>query len=138
MQDLTSRGFRLLMSLEHDALARLAAVRLVPPGETEEGLVVDLLFASSGIEPEICRDAEPLEIAPRLFAPVARAGHLVALKVLAENADRPQDAADLRALTRTLAPDERQRARDALQRVTARGANRGKALEVELARWMPS
>jgi hypothetical protein len=58
--------------------------------------------------------------------------------VLAEEPGRPQDAADLRALTRGLASGERQRAREALQRVTALGANRGKALDAELGRWMCS
>ena len=44
--DLLASGFRLLLSLEHQALGRLAAVRLIPPGESDEGIVVDLLFNS--------------------------------------------------------------------------------------------
>ena len=57
--DLVAAGFTLKVSLEQQALGRLAAVRVIPPGQPEEGIVVDLLFTSSGIEPEICRDAEP-------------------------------------------------------------------------------
>lgn len=64
-------------------VADLVAVRLLPPGQPDEGIVIDLLFTSAGIEPEICRDAERLEIAPGLTVPVAQAGHLVAMKVLA-------------------------------------------------------
>ena len=40
----------------------------MPPGEPEEGVVIDLLFASSAIEPEICMDAEGLEIVPEANA----------------------------------------------------------------------
>ena len=133
---LTSLGFRVMLSLEQGALGRLATVRLVPPGEIEEGIVVDLLFASSGIESEICRDAERLEVAPGLHVPVALTGHLIALKILAEAPDRQQDALDLRALTRDLSPVERQRALDALRKITAIGANRGKRLQADASRWL--
>jgi hypothetical protein len=95
---LIADGFTLVLSLEQQALGRLAAVRLLPPGGPEEGVVVDLLLASSGIEPAICRDAQPIEVVPGLIAPVAAAGHLVAMKLLAMEPDRPQDAVDLRAL----------------------------------------
>ena len=87
--DLTAGGFALLLSLELRALGRLATVRLLPPGERREGVVVDLLFASSGIEPEICRHAERLEVVRGLTVPVAQAGHLVAMKLLAVAPDRP-------------------------------------------------
>jgi hypothetical protein len=135
IREFAAAGFRLVMSLEQEALGRLATVRLLPPRETEDGIVVDVLFASSGIEPEICRDAEPLEMTPGVIVPVAQAGHLFALKVLAEAPDRPQDAVDLRALARALPSIERTRARAALARITALGAHRGKRLEDEFHRW---
>lgn len=78
VSSLIGGGFRLRLSLEHDVLKRLATVRLTPPGEPEEGIVVDLLFMSSGIETDVCRDADRLEVAPGLTVPVAQAGHLVA------------------------------------------------------------
>ena len=81
--DLIAEGFTLKVSLEQHALGRLAAVRLIPQGESDEGVVIDLLFASSGIEDEICRDAERVEVTPDLVIPVARAGHLVAMKIRA-------------------------------------------------------
>jgi hypothetical protein len=56
------------------------------------GPVIDLLFASSGIESEVVGDAEPLELLPGLRIGVARTGHLTALKVLArDDVNRPQD-----------------------------------------------
>jgi hypothetical protein len=45
-------------------------------------MVLDLLFASSGLEREVCEAAERLEIVPGVAVPVARAGHLVGMKLL--------------------------------------------------------
>lgn len=131
-----TRGFQLRLSLEHQALGRLATVRLLPPGEPDAGIVIDLLFASSGIEIEICRAAEPIEVAPGLTVPVATAGHLVVMKLLALAADRPQDEVDLRALVTTLTPADRERARTAAAHIERIGANRSKALSNELDRWL--
>lgn len=62
---------------------RLATMRLRVPGEEAGGVVADLLFASSGIEPEVAAEAEPLEVMGGVVLPVARTGHLLALEVLA-------------------------------------------------------
>ena len=129
-------GFRLALSLEQTALDRLAAVRLLAPGESLEGIVVDLLFTSTGIEAEICRDAEPLEIAQGLAVPVARAGHLVAMKVLSAASHRPQDAVDLAALIAALDPLDRERAVAAVSSIERVGANRNKHLRAELEEWL--
>ncbi len=130
--DFTAAGYALLLSLEPRALGRLATVRLLPPREPVEGVVVDLLFASSGLEAEICRDADALEIVPGLTVPVAKAGHLVAMKVLAMAEHRPQDAVDLAALLSTLDDADRALARLAAGRIEEVGANRGKSLSAEL------
>ena len=50
------RGYRLVSQLEQEATGRLAAVRLESPSGPGEGPVLDLLFASSGIEPEIVNE----------------------------------------------------------------------------------
>jgi hypothetical protein len=134
--DLTAAGFRLRLTLEQQALGRLAAVRLLPPGEPEQGIVVDLLFTSSGIEPRICHEAERVEVVPGLVVPVARSGHLVAMKLLALAPDRPQDAADLRRLIATLTPDERERALVAVRDIERVGAHRGKALSETIRTWL--
>jgi hypothetical protein len=48
---------------------------------------------------EIAGAAERLEVVPALVVPVARAGHLIAMKVLArDDRQRPQAWDDLRAL----------------------------------------
>ncbi len=45
--------------VEQDSVARLATVRLGFAGG-EQGPVLDLLFASSGIESELVKDADPI------------------------------------------------------------------------------
>ena len=134
--DLTAIGFGLRLTLEQQALGRLAAVRLLSPGEPEQGVVVDLLFTSCGIEPQICREAERIEVIPGLLVPVARSGHLVAMKLLSLSPDRPQDEADLRALIRTLTPDERERAVVAVGDIERVGAHRGKPLSEAIRTWL--
>jgi hypothetical protein len=99
VRDLTARGYRLSASVEQDAVSRLATARMIPPGRDPDEVVVDLLFASSEIEPEVAVEADPLEILPGVSVPVAKAGHLLALKLLSrDDATRPQDALDIRAL----------------------------------------
>jgi hypothetical protein len=66
---------------------------------------VDLLLSSCGIEPQICQEAERVEVVPGLVVPIARSGHLVAMKLLALAPDRPQDAADLHGPDQDLTPD---------------------------------
>lgn len=131
-----ARGYALRLSLEQEALGRLASVRLLHPGIPEEGIVVDLIFTSSGIESEICGEAERLEIAPGFSVPVAQAGHLVAMKVLASTPDRPQDAIDLRGLVAHLSSEDRARALHAVTQIEQRGANRGKRIREELEGWL--
>ena len=90
VRNLLASGYRVVASLEQEAVGRLATVRLQPPSEGPEGVVVDMLFASSGVEPEIVRASEVLEALPGLPVPVARAGDLLALKVLSNGPERPQ------------------------------------------------
>jgi predicted nucleotidyltransferase len=133
--ELQSRGYRTLAAVEQEAVGRLATVRLLPPGEGQSGVLVDLLFASSGIEPEIAGAAEPLEIVPGLEVPVARIGHLMALKVLArDDRGRPQDLDDLRALIVEAGPEDLADAGAALRLIEARGFHRGRRLSEDFER----
>jgi len=72
--------------VEQTTLGRLATARL--RSRVAGGIIVDLLFASSGIESEIAAGAEVLAVARGLRLPVARTGHLIALKLLSHDADR--------------------------------------------------
>jgi hypothetical protein len=123
-----------LATMEQDATKRLATVRLLPPGESPNGVVADLLFASSGVEPDLVAAAERIEILPGLTIPVALVGHLMALKVLAAAPERPQDMADLRALAAVADTADLDLARQALASIEARGFARGKRLLEEFER----
>jgi len=120
--------------VEQEAVGRLATVRLIPSREPQAP-VVDLLFASSGIEAEVVADAEPIDLLPQLRMGVARTGHLIALKVLSrDDVRRPQDIADLRALLAVASPAELERARMSVSLIAARGYHRGRDLALEIDR----
>lgn len=129
VNDLVSRDWRLHALVEHDALGRLATARLSRP---DADVLLDLLFASSGIEPEIVADAETLEVVPGLYLPVAAVGHLLAVKLLARTDARPQDDADIQALKEVADSREWERAREAVAAIVARGYARGRDLSAAL------
>jgi len=129
----TDRRFDVFSVVEQEATKRLATARLAGlarPGEA--AVVVDLLFASSGIELEVAQRAEILSVLPGIDVPVARTGHLLALKVLARSESRPQDASDIQALLEVLDASERALAFEAADLIVSRGFARGKDLPAEL------
>jgi Nucleotidyl transferase AbiEii toxin, Type IV TA system len=129
---LRTRGYQLEALVEQQAVGRLATARLSVSAERQSP-VVDLLFASSGIEPELVSDAEWIQVLPQLTMQVARIGHLIALKVLArEDTTRPQDLIDLNALVRVASPDDIERARRGIGLITTRGYHRGRDLMSDL------
>jgi predicted nucleotidyltransferase len=130
-RDLRVRGYRIEALIEQNAVGRLATVRLTRSPEPV-GPVIDLLFASSGIEPEVVAEADVIELLPGLHIRVATIGHLIALKVLArDDVTRPQDWGDLRALLRVAAAADVTRARDALVLIAERGYHRGRDVHAE-------
>jgi len=60
------QGFRISALVEQDDRERLATVRLESRQGQGNSLLLDLLYASSGVEEEICRAALSLEILPGL------------------------------------------------------------------------
>jgi hypothetical protein len=124
-------GYTFFASVEHDN-GRLATVRLTQ-SIGGVSVLVDVLFASSGIEPEIARSAEELEVVPGLTLPVATTGHLIALKLLArDDLSRPQDLADLQGLLAAATDEDLSEARDAARLITDRGFNRDRDLLASL------
>lgn len=136
VHSLQAAGLQLVAAIEQLATSRLATVRLRPSSDpSPRGAVIDLLLASSGLEPEIVARADRLEIVPGLVVPVARTGDLIAMKVLSrDDRRRPRDAEDLRGLLEHASATEIQLARSSLKVVTTRGFHRGKDLEQELDR----
>jgi hypothetical protein len=120
-------------AIEQDAAGRLATVRLAVAERPPEGVVIDLLFASSGVEPEIVASADLIEVVPGMSVPVARLGHLIALKVLArDDRTRPQDRVDLAALLARADHVALDEARSSLDLITQRGFHRGRDLPAAL------
>lgn len=123
--ELQNRGYQIEATVEQKATSRLATMRTLSP----TGAVVDLLFASSGIEPEIVTAASPVELLEGLTVPVASLPHLIAIKVLArDDQRRPQDRIDLRALLQHATQTEVAEAKEALGLIVQRGTHRGRPL----------
>ena len=120
--------------VEQEATGRIATVRLMA-GDDEGGVVLDLLFASSGVEPEIVEEAEPIELFEGLTAPVATVPALLAQKILArDDVTRPQDRVDIAALLSVASERDLARTEALLGLVVARGYARQRDLLAELDR----
>ena len=142
--ELVGRGYRTVATLEQELTGRLATVRLTPPLGEEASVIVDLLFASCGIEPEVVAAATVETIAVGVSGPVASIGHLIAMKTLSERDSRFQDREDLLSLIRESGPTDLQLAVAATALITERGYARDKDLAavlqsfIALARVNPS
>lgn len=127
------RGYQLIAQLENKPDKRLRAVRLrIPP--PEEGPILDLLFAVSGIENEVVADAEAAELFPGQTVPVAKPADLIAMKILAlDNKKRRHfDTHDIEALLKgadSVVVDE---IHQRLTLMEQRGWSRGRNLHNEL------
>ena len=131
MLSLSRSGYFVETVIEQDEASRLATVRLSFPGPPK--ILVDLLFASSGIEPEVVAAAEEAEIFPGMYGLVATIPSLIALKVLsADNKRRLQDIIDIQYLLKEASPHEITEARQLLDLITTRGYNRYKDLQKDL------
>lgn len=128
---LARHGWRTAATVEQTRLGRLATVRL---RHDRHAVVLDLLFASSGIEHEVVHSAEPLVVRGADRLPVARVGHLIALKLLSVSERRLQDRIDLEALRQVATPEDWALARAAVLLIKARRFNRGRALVTRLRR----
>lgn len=134
---LRKRDYELDTLLEQEKGGRIATVRMLPPGATSEALLVDLLLAACGVEAEVAAVAERMRVARDLVLPVARTGHLVAMKLLSQDQQRrPADLDDLRVLVDACDATELERARAAVRLIVARGFHRGRDLEGDLDAWI--
>jgi hypothetical protein len=130
---MTSRGYTIDTVVEQTKTGRLATARLRHRKDPE--VFVDLLFSSSGIEPEVVEAAERIVYRRGTNLPVARVGYLIALKVLSESDARLQDRIDLTALAGVARKGDWSTAEDAVRLIRARGCHRGRALLRRLRRW---
>ena len=133
-KDLIARGYRILAQVEHRQTHRLAILRLVSPRSSGPNtFIVDLLFASSNLEPDVVAAAQPAEVLPGMRLPVAQRGHLIALKVISASDKRGQDKIDLVDLIHRATPADLSLARSALESVHAHGLEQDRGLLEELA-----
>lgn len=125
--------YRLTESIVHDQTDRLATVRLLAAVDGK-AVVVDLFFASSGVEAEVVEAAELLAIRPGLVIPVASIGHLIAVKLCWRQSDKRDR--DLHVLIEQADEVDREDARQLIAVITERGYDRGRNLSSALESWL--
>lgn len=128
MLSLVKRGFQIAAVVEQEAVERLAMTRLL----NADGTSIDLLVASSGVESEVVKESQRMEVVRGTVLPVARIGHLIALKLLSVAPGRETDHQDLRNLADIAGADEWARSARAVQLIDERGYARGRNLSADL------
>jgi len=125
-------GFLIETIIQQRSSGRLATARLC---RSPKDPMVDLLFAASGIEPEVA-SAATQETVLRQLVPVASVGHLIAMKLVSTDDDRrPDDRRDLLELSKVSDDTEWARAEAAVRLITERGFSRGRDLTAALEEW---
>jgi len=138
---LMSRGYQLETEIDQAATGRLATLRLISPHlpdgmPAEESPLVDLLFASSGIEPELVAAADRIDVLEGAVLPTARIPHLIAMKVLSETDERLQDRIDLKHLVEAATNPELGEVPELLSLIENRGYGRQKNLPQVFSRFL--
>jgi hypothetical protein len=125
---LRGTGYQPVATVEHEQHHRLATARLVGPSE----VVVDLLFASCGIEREVIERASDVELDDVGTIRVARAEELLAMKVLSMTRRRLQDRLDAENIL-LFNPDlDLEAVRENLALIASRGYQREQDLPAKL------
>ena len=123
------RGFELHMQIEQKTDGRLATCRLThrdDPGST----IVDLFFASSGIEHEVIAAADMVALTDSIELPVVQSEDLIVLKLLAvANRRNAQDTQDVVNLLQMVDPERLDRTRMLIRLVSHRRPQSGKNLQ---------
>jgi hypothetical protein len=125
--DLRNDGYAPIASVEHDEREHLSTVRLMSP----QGVKIDLLFASCGIEAEIVDRATVLDVPHVGQLRCACAEELVAMKILSMTERRLQDRIDASRLLE-LGDVDLPRVRENLDLITSRGFHRDQDLQAKL------
>ncbi|MGC4067907.1 MAG: nucleotidyl transferase AbiEii/AbiGii toxin family protein [Polyangiaceae bacterium] len=118
------KGYALVATVEQDATHRLATARLRHP----DGVVCDLIFATSGIEHEIIASAQRIELLAGAWVTTATAESMIAMKVLSATPKRPRDLGDLQAMLRANPMLDEGLVTSLLEAITIRGYSRGQDL----------
>ncbi len=129
---LSNAGFRPEVILERAEHSQLATARL---RQTTKTPLIDLLFATCGIEREVVDAAEVLTVLGHDLH-VACTGHLIAMKLLSrDDKRRPMDRQDLVHLVAVADSQEWDRAETAVRLIERRGFARSRDLRAALSSW---
>ena len=121
---LRQNGYSIIATVEQERVSCLATARLEAPG----GSICDLIFATSGIEPELIASSTPIDVPDAGTLPVASPESLLAMK----SDDRPQDLGDIRAILLASPNLDKTELSRFLALITQRGYHRGQDLP---AKW---
>lgn len=122
LASLETIGYQVQFRTRDARTAELRGATLTIASDAEQTVVVDLLFDTCGIEREIVRSAEQVEVLPGLVIPVATRGHLIAMKTLSlDDARRRQDRLHLADLLESASRADISEAREALWLMQERG-----------------
>lgn len=133
VERLRGKGYGGEQVLMHVEPTHVLGTRVQSRGSAANRVAIDLLFSSSGIEAEIVKEAVSIEILPRIHVPIACRGHLIAMKILAQNdTDRIRDKSDLRDLLTRAGEADVSLARESVRLMMTRGFARGKDLVADL------
>ena len=127
--DLRQEGYEPIAVVEHETAQRLSTARLKSPSQ----VVVDLMFASTGIEEEITARASVIELPDVGSVPVARPEELLAMKVLSMSNKRLQDRLDAQRLVQIVVDLDLEAVEANLDLMTTRGYHRDQNLRAKLA-----
>ena len=128
VHELGASSYLLIAVVEHAAKNRLATARL----ESPNGVVIDLLAASCGVESEVVAHATLVTLENIGEIPVARAEDLLAMKVLSMSERRLQDHLDAVSLLLTNPALDLNAVRALLRDITQRGYHRDQDLLAKL------
>lgn len=127
IRSLQNLGFQPVTLLENKKHRKISTVRLL--SDTYQGIFIDLLFCTSGIEKEVVETAEKIEILKDLYVNVASTSSLIAMKTLSStHKQRRQDLLDLDNLIREANDEELKEAKKLILLIQTREFNDGKNL----------
>ena len=75
--EMQGKGYVVLAQIENELVGRLGTIRLAVPESVKTDLIVDLLFATAGIEPEAVEASSQIAVMPNLSLPVASVASLI-------------------------------------------------------------
>ncbi len=139
-----SHGYELHTELDHAVTHRLMALRLIAPRKRVRSMpasdppLIDILFSSCGIEPEIVQGSTPAPIFPGLRLPTARHEHLIAMKLVSESEHRLQDRIDIQKLLQGADANGLNAVPALLDLIIQRGYSRGRDLHGSFAKFKAS